>query len=147
MTTLYRAWASDGRLLYVGVTDDLTKRILTHANRRALWIPIMESLSIERYTTRQEALADEREAIRTEWPLYNVEHSIDPVTPRRQIRNHEMRPLQMWDPTEPPEETEARFQRSWREHCRIHDAIRLAEYEALGIRSKPRRFGSLVTVV
>jgi predicted GIY-YIG superfamily endonuclease len=134
VTHVYRAYAKDGRLLYVGCTDTFERRVMQHASQGSLWIHMAESFSIEYYPTRKAALAAEAEAIRSEWPLYNIDHSIDPETPRLLIwrRSQEQMARIREIFTNPPkkqtpEEFEASFQKSWAEHCRLRNAVRQAE--------------------
>jgi predicted GIY-YIG superfamily endonuclease len=73
MTTLYRAYDSDGRLLYVGIAENVEKRIDQHLS--APWARHLALLHVQRNLTRVEAGRLEREAIRAEWPLWNVQGS------------------------------------------------------------------------
>lgn len=79
MTALYRAYGLDGRLLYVGITDDLETRIKQHL-LDAPWVDLLGAFTIHHYASRADARAAEIAAIRTEWPLYNVDQSPDPAS-------------------------------------------------------------------
>jgi excinuclease UvrABC nuclease subunit len=79
MTYVYRAYDDDGRLLYVGLTDYVEHRMRAHLRAGSLWLDHLAQLVVEK---RRNAAAAEREAIKTEWPLYNVQHSFEgPRTP------------------------------------------------------------------
>jgi predicted GIY-YIG superfamily endonuclease len=135
VTYVYRTYAKDGRLLYVGCTDAFERRIMQHASSGSLWFHDAESFSLEYHPSRKQALAAEREAIRTEWPLYNIDSSVDPATPRLlAYRRHQRRMRALdhalehgWPPPPTPEQFKAEFQRSWAEHCRLRNAVRQAE--------------------
>lgn len=81
-THLYRCYAADGSLLYVGITHDLQARMAKHKNPTGavlhcpaahLWT-LMDRWESESYPNRTEALAAERAAIRTEHPALNVQN-------------------------------------------------------------------------
>lgn len=71
-TALYRHYSRAGRLLYVGITDDLARRTKQHG--RARWHRFVTRSDTEYFPNRQEAETSEREAIKTERPIYNVIH-------------------------------------------------------------------------
>jgi predicted GIY-YIG superfamily endonuclease len=71
---LYRFYSGDGQLLYIGITQDAEYRWRCHA-RDAAWWHLQARITVERYRTRAEAEDAEREAIKTERPLYNVAHA------------------------------------------------------------------------
>lgn len=68
--TLYRYFDSEGRLLYVGITGDNTKRQSQH-RRNSFWFGEISSATYEHFSTRQEALDAETKAIQTEKPKHN----------------------------------------------------------------------------
>lgn len=70
MTTVYRAYAADGTLLYVGCTDHREKRISAHA-KGSPWFAAVDRWTFEEYPTREEALRVETAAIRAERPVHN----------------------------------------------------------------------------
>lgn len=70
---LYRFFNSDGRLLYVGITNDPGRRWREHAGDKPWWHEVTVT-TIERFATRGEVRDAEKAAIVTEKPLYNVEH-------------------------------------------------------------------------
>jgi hypothetical protein len=69
-TALYRHFNKEGRLLYVGVSLTAIKRLVEHRNGCA-WYRQIARIEVEWFDTRDEALAAEAEAIRTEKPRYN----------------------------------------------------------------------------
>jgi predicted GIY-YIG superfamily endonuclease len=73
-TALYRFFATDGTLLYVGITADLVRRWQTHSTESGWW-HLQARHSVEWYPTRHEAEAAERKAIRAEHPVWNVKHT------------------------------------------------------------------------
>lgn len=139
MESLYRAFGADGRLLYVGITADIEARLMQHRNAGALWVPQFESLSVEYYPTRRAARAAEIQAIRTEWPLYNIDHSIDPWSTKwlhwlRSQRQTVRSPLPL--PSRSPEEFEVSFQADLAEVRRIRKVVRDAQRRALYVTSQ-----------
>jgi len=70
-TTLYRYYDKDGKLLYVGITGDNTKRQSQH-RRNAFWFGEIASATFEHFGSRQEALDAESRAIDNENPKHNV---------------------------------------------------------------------------
>lgn len=71
---LYRLFDSEGRLLYVGVTDDVWRRVGEH-ERTQEWGDDIVRVKRQRYPGRAAALAAERRAIHIEKPVHNVIHS------------------------------------------------------------------------
>lgn len=65
---LYRLWASDGRLLYVGVSTVLRQRLKAHERR---WGDLIASVTWEEHADERAMLDAEREAIRDEHPALN----------------------------------------------------------------------------
>ncbi len=76
MTYLYRAYNGAGRLLYVGIAEDIWQRMGQH-EINSPWIDDLAAMDVERYRTRTEARAAERAAIATEWPLWNIDGAVD----------------------------------------------------------------------
>jgi prophage regulatory protein len=75
-TDLYRAYSSDDTLLYVGISYDAISRLRQHG-KAADWVEQVHRVTIERFETRERALAAERFAIQTERPLHNIIHNVD----------------------------------------------------------------------
>lgn len=69
-TVLYRFYAADGALLYVGISADFPRRVAGH--RRKPWWRERARTTIEVHPTRRAALDAERAAIVTENPRYNI---------------------------------------------------------------------------
>lgn len=76
-TALYRYYDDTGRLLYIGITGDLSSRENGHV-RSSLWMQIVASSTVERHPGREDALAAERLAIETEHPLFNRQYNDTP---------------------------------------------------------------------
>jgi predicted GIY-YIG superfamily endonuclease len=73
MTYLYRIYNQDGELLYVGITDDLGRRLTEHTNKE--WWPEASYFLLHEYQSRREALVHEYVAIHDEWPLFDKQHN------------------------------------------------------------------------
>lgn len=69
-TALYRHFNADGVLLYVGVTDDLSRRTIEHKSG-SHWFDDVVHTTTEYLSSRDHALACEGVAIRFEKPLHN----------------------------------------------------------------------------
>lgn len=67
---LYRLW-SDRELLYVGETNDITRRLREHSKDKAWW-PEVRGHTHEPFFNESEAVAAEGHAIKTESPKYNI---------------------------------------------------------------------------
>lgn len=72
MTAVYRCFDSEDRLLYVGCSDDVRRRLWKHSSSGAVWFPDMVRHEVEEFPTRAEALQQETLACQVEGPLYNV---------------------------------------------------------------------------
>ena len=84
-TALYRHFDADGRLLYVGISNDPDVRFKLHAYT-AGWYPYAARRTDEWYERRADALAAESAAIAGERPLFNRRDSIaDPDVARRYL--------------------------------------------------------------
>lgn len=82
---VYRMFDATGRLLYVGMTGELGKRLSSHADK--VWFLAVTTITFERHPNYAEAVLAEQEAIRTESPLHNkVGLSKEEVTRRIQVR-------------------------------------------------------------
>lgn len=75
---VYRCWAEDGTLLYVGQTAEGTARLRQHETGTPWW-PEVASVSWERFSSREEMDEAERAAIRAESPVHNVRDKADLV--------------------------------------------------------------------
>lgn len=74
-TALYRLLASNGRLLYVGISNNPDFRWGTHSNKQPWWEEVADR-KIEWLGSREAAAAAEVKAIKEERPLYNKQHSV-----------------------------------------------------------------------
>lgn len=70
MHAVYRMYAASGRLLYVGMTGGLDRRLVSHEEKR--WFPQVASITLEWHPTRDAAAEAERQAIATEHPRINI---------------------------------------------------------------------------
>lgn len=69
-TLLYRFYADDGGLLYVGITGDLSRRLRQHEKNKEWWVSIAR-IEAAVYPSRMEAAFAEHDAIETENPRFN----------------------------------------------------------------------------
>lgn len=77
---LYRFFAADESLLYVGITCDVGRRWDRHSRDKPWWTEMARS-TVEHFDTREAVLAAEEAAIRAEKPRYNIRHNGDgPLT-------------------------------------------------------------------
>ena len=83
---LYRMRDLSGRLLYIGVTNGGLRRFMEHSKDKTWWREV-DTINVEHvHCSRQAIEMLEREAIKSESPLYNVTHNQgqplpDPVAP------------------------------------------------------------------
>ncbi|MEU3282892.1 type II toxin-antitoxin system Phd/YefM family antitoxin [Streptomyces antibioticus] len=70
-TALYRLFDANGALLYVGISTQPDTRWTQHASDKPWW-PLVQCRKVEWHPDRTAAEAAEREAVRTEEPLYNT---------------------------------------------------------------------------
>ena len=75
--SLYRHFAEDGELLYIGISISAINRLGQHEDHSA-WFNSIARVEIEHFDTRAEALEAEREAIQNENPKYNKLHKVKP---------------------------------------------------------------------
>ena len=73
-TEVYRFYNENDRLLYVGITDNWPARFHEHAKKSA-WYKDARRIDLKPFETRQEALAEELNAIHNEDPLWNINGS------------------------------------------------------------------------
>lgn len=74
LTTLYRFYDADDRLLYIGISERGPERWKAHRKDKPWWGELARTTT-EHYETRAEALEAERAAIIAEKPLHNVVHN------------------------------------------------------------------------
>ncbi len=68
---VYRAYDKGGELLYVGCSIDIKTRIMAH-KRTSEWHNYMDRISLRFYHSNVIASLEERHAIRTENPKFNI---------------------------------------------------------------------------
>lgn len=70
-TALYRHFDETGALLYVGISLSPIHRMLSH--ERSRWAQTIKTVTIEWFSSRQEARDAELAAILAEGPLHNID--------------------------------------------------------------------------
>lgn len=85
MTTLYRLFDADDRLLYVGIAGNPGRRFQQHASSKAWWGEV-DHVELAHCADREAAGIAERHAIITERPRYNIVHSRVVVGSDAQVR-------------------------------------------------------------
>lgn len=73
-TTLYRAYDSDGQLLYIGIAVNWAARWDKH-RQRSPWFSDVARVDVMTYQSRSDAAAAEAAAIKLECPKHNIEHT------------------------------------------------------------------------
>ncbi len=73
-TILYRFYDSQGKLLYVGITNNFDRRLQQHLADK-WWAPQIARTQKELYPSRTAAQNAEQRAIRSERPRHNVAHN------------------------------------------------------------------------
>lgn len=81
-TDLYRHFDKDGRLLYVGVSYGAISRLQQHAKNGAAWVDQIAKVTVEKFKSRELALAAEVKAITSEHPIHNVRSVPRPPKPK-----------------------------------------------------------------
>lgn len=89
---MYRCFNSDMRLLYVGKSSDMPGRLTAHRSTTP-WFELVARLRIQVFPTHEAALAAEREAIRTEFPIFNQHGSARPAAVKRPRPAGELRQI------------------------------------------------------
>ena len=80
---LYRFYADDGALLYVGITNNPVNRFDSHASDKPWWHEV-RGITMEPYPDRDSVLRAEARAIEVECPRHNKQRPrVDNRTPRR----------------------------------------------------------------
>ena len=70
---VYRCFADDGTLLYIGTTGHLGRRLADHAQKT--WFLASTRITLEWFPDEEKAAKAERKAIETEGPKYNIAHN------------------------------------------------------------------------
>ena len=71
MTSLYRHYDSEGKLLYVGISLSAITRLAQHKDH-SHWYDRISKVAIEKFETRELALIAERNAVVSEHPECNI---------------------------------------------------------------------------
>lgn len=85
-TDLYRHFANDGKLLYVGISLSTIARLSQHREASG-WYCEISSISIEKFKSREEAIEAEKIAIKAERPKYNIVHKEDIVSANKEAKS------------------------------------------------------------
>ena len=75
-TWLYRYWDKAGRLLYVGITNDLARRDFEHSKFSEWYVLVHERTDVS-FISRALAAAEEIKVIQTEQPVWNKIHALE----------------------------------------------------------------------
>lgn len=94
-TSLYRHFAGDGTLLYVGISLSWPARTKAHAGG-SRWFDQVAKVEIEWFDTREAAIESEREAIKHERPRFNIIHNRLASTHTQPVER--VRPVRSSDP-------------------------------------------------
>ena len=70
-TQLYRHFDNSNTLLYVGISLSTFARLSQHKDHSP-WFKQVNRVEIQHFDTREEAMAAERQAIKTENPTFNI---------------------------------------------------------------------------
>ena len=73
-TALYRYFAADGKLLYVGMSGNWMRRQIGHRSHSD-WFGLVATMKVEYLPNRKAALKAEAAAIKSEMPAYNSSHN------------------------------------------------------------------------
>ena len=87
MNALYRCFNSKGRLLYVGISISAARRLSDHEKKKS-WFSQICRIEVERFRSREKALAAERKAIKTEKPIHNI--ILQPTTETIVVKSHDL---------------------------------------------------------
>jgi len=74
-TSLYRAYAEGGELLYVGISLSVMARLSSHSSSSE-WFEHAAFVDVARFPSRQEAIEAETKAIKEEYPFYNKQGAV-----------------------------------------------------------------------
>lgn len=78
---LYRKFAADGSLLYIGISKNATRRGYIHKSE-SHWHDMVFKTTVEDYPTRDAAADAERRAITFEKPIFNKVRPWRPTVPK-----------------------------------------------------------------
>lgn len=83
---LYRHFDASGLLLYVGISLSVFKRLAQH-RQVSPWFDLITKVTIETYTSREEALVAERKAVEQESPKFNKVYKLSEL-PKPMVNQH-----------------------------------------------------------
>lgn len=116
MHALYRFYAADGELLYVGITNNPPRRFTRHKGEKDWWIDVAR-IDLQQCETREELAEAERAAIRDERPRFNIVGALTEVAAEADETEGEPGLVGRWfhsyETPEPGEDTS---------HCTLDDA-------------------------
>ena len=70
-TVLYRYYDRNGVLLYVGISNNALRRLDEHAKSKT-WASEIETIKLERFSSREDCFRAETRAIKNENPIHNI---------------------------------------------------------------------------
>lgn len=126
-TVLYRFFAGDGKLLYIGITLDVETRWQKHA-AEAQWWHLQARSELEWFDSRGAAELAERAAVKAEKPLFNFVYA-EPGTGRKGARHLPERravarpPAPAWQPAWSPDPDQAALLEAVRVAASVVDAL------------------------
>ncbi len=125
---LYRLFAHDGTLLYVGITRCVEERFAEHRKKRPWW-PEVARHTVQTYASREDVELAERHAIYREKPLYNVVHN---ATGRRLYGPEPIPASEPLTPGAAKARTKARLREAFNGPARPTDptVVRMADWRA-----------------
>lgn len=87
---VYRCYGPDGRLLYIGCTNDVEGRMAVHASAWSNPASAGLNLRMTRYEStvypdKPSARAAERQAIHDEAPIFNLHHQRESLSPTARL--------------------------------------------------------------
>lgn len=94
-TALYRHYDADGKLLYVGISCDLSRRTKEHS-KASDWFDAVEDTKVQYLSTREHAEDAEKVAIYHEKPLHNKSNrrpDLSRPLPPLPVRLHSQEPI------------------------------------------------------
>jgi predicted GIY-YIG superfamily endonuclease len=74
-TAVYRFFAEDAELLYVGITNDVGHRWKKHETEKPWWGEVQRQ-TVDWFPSRAQAIIAEAAAIRAEHPKYNIQQAV-----------------------------------------------------------------------
>jgi hypothetical protein len=92
---VYRFFSEEGQLLYIGRTGRLGSRLSEHGQK--IWFPDVYGITLEWYSTEQQACAAEEQHIHIERPKYNIVHANTgpDLRPRKGTRRSDR--IRLWE--------------------------------------------------